>query len=314
MEKRFDIVSIGTALVDSIIKGFNPEPISASGYRAEACSLHAGGEAVNESVTAAKLGMRTGILCFLGIDTAGDLIENTLKGSGVDTELIVREKDHPTPVTTMFVGEDGSRKSITNSSHRYNFHPEQYLDRITGTRALILGSLFRAPFDDPEIVYTVLRFAKEQGIYTVADTKLPNFRTLSLEDIKESLPFVDCITPNEDEAKFYSKQEDPAKMAEVFLNYGVKSVIIKLGAKGCYYRDCSTAVALPAMKIEAVDATGAGDNLVAGFVSELLRGKNKEEAIRFANACGAICTTKAGAVTALENRDLVLKLLQTNAG
>ena len=309
-EERFDIISIGTALVDSIIKGFDPQPVSASGYRAESCTLHAGGEAVNESVTAAKLGMRAGILCFLGADTAGDLVAGTLNGNGVDTGLIVREKDHPTPVTTMFVREDGSRRSITNSAHRYNFHPEQYLDRIKDTLAVILGSLYRAPFNDPEIVYAVLRFAKERGIYTVADTKLPNYRVLSLDDLKESLPLIDCITPNEDEAKYYTKQDDPKKMAEVFLDYGVKSAIIKLGAKGCYYQDAKEMISLPAMQIKAVDATGAGDNLVAGFVSELLRGQTPKEALRFANACGAICTTKAGACTALENRGQVLALLR----
>ena len=311
MEKKFDIITVGTALVDSIIKGFDPEPISASGYRAESCSLHAGGEAVNEAVAAAKLGMRAGSLCFLGDDTAGKLISNTLSGYGVDTGLIVREKDHPTPVTTMFVREDGSRKSITNTSHRYNFHPECYLERIGQTRAIILGSLFRAPFDDPGIVHLLLRFAKEHGILAVADTKLPNFRKLTLGDLKESLPFVDCITPNEDEARYYTEKEDPARMAEVFLNYGIKSVIIKLGSKGCYYRDAQKELSLPAMKIKAVDATGAGDNFVAGFVSELLRGKCPEEALLFANACGAICTTEAGACTALKDREQVLKMIQT---
>ena len=310
MEKRFDILSIGTALVDSIIKGFDPKPVSASGYRAESCALHAGGEAVNESVAAAKLGMRPGILCFLGKDTAGDLIENTLKGYGVYTGLIVREENNPTPVTTMFVKEDGSRQSITNSSHRYNFHPERYLDRIGQTRSIILGSLFRAPFNDPAIVHAVLRYAKEQGILAVADTKLPNYGKLSLDDLKDSLPMIDCITPNEDEAKYYTKKDDPSEMAKVLLEYGVRSVIIKLGAKGCYYRDHSNEVRLSALNIEAVDATGAGDNFVAGFVSELLRGKKPDEALRFANACGAVCTTKAGACTALQNREQVMELLR----
>ena len=54
-----DLVCIGMALVDSIIRGFDPEPVSASGYRAVSGDLSAGGEAVNEAVAAAKLGVKT---------------------------------------------------------------------------------------------------------------------------------------------------------------------------------------------------------------------------------------------------------------
>ena len=55
MQKHLDIVCMGMALVDSIIKGFDPEPISASVYRARSGSLNVGGEAVNEAVAAARL-------------------------------------------------------------------------------------------------------------------------------------------------------------------------------------------------------------------------------------------------------------------
>ena len=59
MNDTYDLICIGMALVDSIIRGFDPEPVSASGFRAESGSLNVGGEAVNEAVTAAKLGVKT---------------------------------------------------------------------------------------------------------------------------------------------------------------------------------------------------------------------------------------------------------------
>ena len=310
MEKNYDIICVGVALVDSIIKGFDPTPISASGYRAVSGSLNVGGEAVNEAIAAARLGMRTGILCALGQDAAGGMVEAALAGAGVNTSLIVRSSGHATPVTTMFVNDDGTRQSITNLSHRHNFHPEQYGERYTDTRALILGSLFRAPFDDPEIIFNVLRRAGETGTLIVADTKLPNFRVLGLDDLAEALPLIDYITPNEDEARYYSGKTDPDEMAEVFLDRGIRNVIIKLGKNGCLFRNRSIRLRLPACEIDAVDATGAGDNFVAGFTSELLRGASPEEAIRFANACGAICTTAVGAGSALKSREQVLAFLE----
>ena len=174
-----DIICIGMALVDSIIKGFDPHPVSASGYRAASGSLNVGGEAVNEAMAAAKLGLETGILCSLGEDDAGDMM---------DTARVLRSSEHQTPVTTMFVHEDGTRRSITNSAHRYNFHPENAVSRFSDARALILGSLFRAPFDEPAVILTVLRAAKEAGQLVFADTKMPNFRFLTLDDLGARRP------------------------------------------------------------------------------------------------------------------------------
>ena len=307
--KTVDLVCVGMALVDSIIKGFDPNPVSASGYRAASGSLNVGGEAVNEAMAAAKLGMSTGILCSLGEDAAGDMIVAALDRCGVDTKPILRSVEHPTPVTTMFVRDDGTRRSITNGAHRYNFHPERHTDRFTGARALILGSLFRAPFDDPEIIRAVLSAAKAEGQLVFADTKLPNFRFLKLEDLRDSLPLIDYITPNEDEARYFSGMDNPEDMADVFLDRGVKNVIIKLGGKGCFFKNAKETVFLPPCKISAIDATGAGDNFVAGFAAEILRGAPNADALRFANACGAICTTEVGAGTALKSREQVLRFL-----
>ena len=300
----WDIVCAGMALVDSIIRGFDPEPVSASGFRAASGTLNAGGEAVNEAIAAAKLGCRTAILCALGEDGAGDMVRAALRRAEVCTDLIVRSPE--TPVTTLFVREDGSRRSITNEAHRYNFHPEQYLSRIRGAKALILGSLFRAPFDDPDLILAVVRGAKEAGQLVMADTKLPNFRKLSLADVRGALPWIDYLTPNEDEARFLTGLEEPEAMADALLEQGVRNVILKLGPRGCLLKNREGMLRLPAYRIHAVDATGAGDHFVAGFTSEIIRGSTPEEALRFGNACGAICTTAVGAGTALESREQVL--------
>ena len=308
--RKYDVICVGTAITDSIIRGFSPEPVSAAGYRAEEGLLSAGGEAVNESIAAAKLGLNTAILCFLGEDAAGRMMEEELKSYGVDTGLIVHEKDHPTPVTTIFVNPDGSRRSITNNSHRYNFCPQLYTECFADTKAVILGSLFRAPFNDPEIIHEVLQSAKACNDLVLADTKLPNFNILALEDIADSLPLIDYITPNEDEARYYTSREDPEDMAAVFLSYGIKNVIIKLGARGCYFRNNENSLYLPAYDIDPVDATGAGDNFIAGFVSEIINGRSAGTALAFANACGAVCTTAAGAGSALKNREQVISFMR----
>ncbi len=325
MEKSYDIVCIGMAIMDSIIRGFDPEPVL-SGYRAESGTLMAGGDAVNEAVAAAKLGLGTGVLCSLGTDAAGDMIEAVLAAAGVGTDLIQRSDEHPTPVTTIFVKEDGNRRSITNQAHSYNFHPETYMD-LFDAKAVVLGSLFRAPFNDPDVIREVLTVAKLHGMLVFADTKLPNFRRLSLDDIENLLPMIDFITPNLDEAEHYTDKSRVQDMADVLLEKGVKNVIIKMGADGCYFKGRGVEPALqghestagtgsgtlefrvPAFTVDTVDATGAGDNFIAGFASEILQGSDIKKALQFASACGAICTTAVGAGTALTGRSQVEEFL-----
>ena len=310
MEKRLDLLCIGTALVDVIIKGFDPKPVSAAGFVAESCSINPGGEGVNESATAAKLGLKTGILCFLGSDAAGDLLEGSLAANGVDLSAVVRETEHATPVTTMFVNPDGTRKSITNGAHKYNFHPERYADVIRSARAVSIDSLFRAPFDQAEIVREVFRTAKESGALLCADTKLPNFGTLRFKDIREDLALVDYIFPNEDEARFHTGETEPDKMAQVFLDAGVKNVIIKLGGKGCYFRNAKESFRLGAFPVDAVDATGAGDNFIVGFISAKMRSLSDREALVLANACGALCASAVGGLTGVKSLEQVERFVK----
>ena len=305
---KYDLICVGIALVDSIIRGFNPEAVSASGFVAESGTLNAGGEAVNAAVAAAKLGLHTGIFCALGNDPAGESVLDELRRNGVDTRPVIRTGT--TPVTTMFVREDGTRKSITNKAHRFNFHPERTPVFFTDARAILLGSLFRAPFDDPAGVFAMVNAAQAAGQLVFTDTKLPNFRKLTLADYREALPKIDWITPNEDEARFFTGKEDPEAMADVFLDAGVRNVVIKLGSRGCFLKNGETALRLPALPVRAVDATGAGDNFAAGFISEILRGASSEEALRFANACGAVCASAVGACAGLRSRAQVLEVLR----
>lgn len=307
-QKKFDVICIGTALLDSILMGFDPEPVSVSGYLAESGTLHVGGEAVNEAVTFARLGAKTGILCYLGQDDAGVLVENALKANGVDTSLIVHEEAHSTPITTMFVREDGGRMSVTNRAHSHNFHPEKWKEQLCAD-AISLCSLFRAPFDDPAILYEIVSHAKQSGMRVFADTKIPNFHPLTLDDIRDSLPYLDYLMPNENEGRYYTRKEEPEAMADVLLDYGVKNVIIKLGEKGCFFKNAEETILLPAYSVKAIDSTGAGDNFIAGFVTEILGGSTHRDALQFANACGALCAAAVGGINGVKSRHQVLEMV-----
>ena len=306
----FDLLCTGTALLDFIIRGFDPTPVTQTGFRAQSGALYVGGEAVNEAIGAAALGLRTAILAFADTGVSGDIIASALTRAGVSTEYLMRLAEHPTPISTLFVEQDGSRHTITNNAHSFNFHPERYTEALRSARAVTLGSLFRAPYNDPDVLIETVRALPEETLL-FADTKQPNFRRLTLDDIREVLPRVDYICPNVDEARFYTGRENPDEMAKVFLSYGVKNVIIKLGGEGSLLRNARERLRLNAFRVPVVDTTGAGDNFLAGFIWALLNGRDHEESLRFANACGAIVSTGVGASGIIQNQEQVEALLRT---
>ena len=78
----------------------------------------------------------------------------------------------------------------------------------------------------------------------------------------------------------------------------------------CFLKNKEQAIRLEAYPVRAAESTGCGDHFAAGFVSGIMSGKAPEEALRFANACGAVCATGIGAATALQSREQVLEWIR----
>ena len=91
----------------------------------------------------------------------------------------------------------------------------------------------------------------------------------------EKLDDVQVCVGSAKEAEYYSGRSSLPEMAAVLADRGVRTVVIKAGPAGCYVRAGEQGYALPAVPLErVVDTTGAGDNFVAGFASEILRGSS----------------------------------------
>ena len=120
-----------------------------------------------------------------------------------------------------------------------------------------------------------------------ADTKLPLYKKLCLEDLRETLPQIDYIFPNEKESSFYSGRKEYEEMADVFLAYGVRNVVIKAGKEGCFAKNADGFLHVPALPVHVVDTTGAGDYFVAGFISALLDGSSFRECCEAGTASAA---------------------------
>jgi ribokinase len=103
---------------------------------------------------------------------------------------------------------------------------------------------------------------------------------------------------------------DPKQLGMDLLSRGAKSVVLKLGAKGSILlqRD-GTIQQFKAFKVKVVDTTAAGDAFTAALAVGHAEGMVIEDAMKFANAAGALCCGNFGAQPALPGRDAVDKLL-----
>ena len=247
--------------------------------RAQSITLNLGGDAVNESFVLSSMCRRAALVCAVGDDLAGRFVANEAARRGLETGGVTVVRGLVTPVANMFVKLDGSRSSVTSAASLlpgYTPDPE-YVRSIVmnGAKIVSFASLFRAPLDQPDVVCSMVRAAHESGAIVCADTKIPTFRSMSLRDLEPVLPMIDYFFPNDTEAAFLTGIDgNYEEMAGALIDKGICHVVIKAGEQGIFAADAESGECfmLPALKVPVVDTTGAGDNLVAGFMDGLLRG------------------------------------------
>lgn len=296
------IFSIGEALLDCIVTA------SGSAEVADDISVCPGGSAFNVAATLARLGDDVCLCGRMGPDFAGRALIAEATALGVKCpDCGFRGR---TPASILTVDEKGGRKSRVSKIHS---SPDFSLSlpKDLSPSFVVMSSLFRPPFAEPG---ECLRFAKEakaKGAVLIADVKIPKGEEMKLSDFAEFLSLLDYITPNEDEALYYTSEESPEKAAGVFKSYGIKNVIVKLGEKGCYVLpEKGEGYFVPGFKAEVVDSIGAGDAFAAGLVSALSRSELQKSAVVFACACGAASVTVRGAGAAPRNREEALSFIK----
>jgi ribokinase len=124
----------------------------------------------------------------------------------------------------------------------------------------------------------------------------------------------DIITPNETEAEILTgvRPETMRRAAEsgrILLSRGVRTAIVKLGERGCLCITPEDEQYFPAVRVETLDVTGAGDAFAGGLMTALAEGKSLVQAIEFATCAAALSVTKVGVVNALPTREEADQLL-----
>jgi sugar/nucleoside kinase (ribokinase family) len=295
-----DVVCLGILVADVIARPVDELPHGAVALMDEV-SLYGGGCALNTATALTRLGSSAAVVGKVGEDTFGNFLVELLEERGLDATGVLRDPDTPTAATVVLVDGDGERSFLhlpgANGALRADEIPR---DIVYGAGALHVAGALVMPALDGAPTGELLEDARARGVRTSLDTVFD--ASGRWDRVLPSLPHLDLLTVGAAEATGITGEDDPARAAAWLRDRGVREVAVKLGAYGCHVAGEEFEGHVPAVPVEAVDGTGAGDAFVAGLLHGLLSGWALEDAARLGNAAGACAVTAVGATEGL--RDL----------
>jgi len=256
-----------------------------------------GGKGANQACAAGKLaanGVAVRMIGRVGKDLFADHLKASLAAAGVDVSGVHAAKSQPTGCALISVDESGQNSIVVASGANFEIAPA---DVEAMRRALHKAAVALFQLETPlPVITAALRLAREEGVTTILD---PAPAQLLSRDLLEH---VDILTPNENEAlKLLGRPgaevalADAPALAAALLELGPRTVVIKLGAQGCFLKQGSWEEYVAGFPVAAVDTTAAGDTFNAGLAIALAQGQPLSAAAVFANAAAAISVTRPGA-------------------
>jgi ribokinase len=269
-----------------------------------------GGKGANQACAAARLAKSTPVRMIgcTGYDLFADHLKASLSSAGVDIRYVRATRSAPTGVALITVGPGGQNTIVVapGANHALLFEDVEAMRPAFQNAAFVLLQL-EIPLPTVEIA---LRLARRTDAMTMLDPAPA--QPLRSEMLRE----VSLLTPNESEVCALLDRR-PARMvpseaadaARALLRRGPRAVVVKMGDRGCFYADNGSEIYCPAFPVEAVDATAAGDTFNAALAVAQCEGLPVADALRFANAAGAMSVTRAGAQASVPTRAEVEALL-----
>lgn len=293
-----DVTVIGAAILDVLAGPVSQDVFHTGSQEVQMTKLSFGGDALNEAVVLSRFGKRTELISKLGEDENGARVYEYIQKNRLSTESIKIEHGLATAMNIVLVDENGERHFLTNPNSNLRRLTAEDIDPYLNRAADIVcfASMFVSPMlDIPAMEYLFERIKSKPNRVLVVDmTKAKNGETL--EDLKNLLPYVDYLIPNEEEIALLTGSKDPYVNAKLIVDAGVSCAVIKRGSKGCLIQTKDKKYEIPAYRVwHPVDSTGAGDCFAAGFLWALSEGLSLKDCGRFACAVASCSVETYGA-------------------
>ncbi len=254
-----------------------------------------GGKGANQAVAARRLGGEVTFIARLGRDNFGRDSAAAYREEGIDTSFIVWDDEAPSGVALIMVSDAAENIIAVVPGANGRLSPGDICaaeQAISGAYCLLLQ--LEIPLETVEMA---ARLAKSHGVRVILNPApaVPLPRSI--------LDCVDVITPNENEAAILLGEDfDPRSeqgVTDLFNKLKVPALVMTMGRRGAQLCQGNQVSTIPAFPVEPIDTTAAGDAFVGALAVALGLGEGLAGAVRFANAVGALSTTRMGAQPSL---------------
>ncbi|MEV6103321.1 ribokinase [Streptomyces sp. NPDC051940] len=252
-----------------------------------------GGKGANQAIAAARAGARVSMIGAVGEDAFGMALRHALTESGVDTGGL-RTVPGASGTAHITVDDEGGNSIVVipGANGTVTALAPGDEERIAAADALLLQLELPIPG-----VLAGAQAARRHGVRTVL-TPAPA-RPLPAELLEAT----DLLVPNEHEAAALTGRTDPYEAARELLRR-VPETVVTLGEAGSLYaRRGADPLLVPALRVRAVDTTGAGDTFVGALAAAAVEGRPMAEALAWASAASALSVQRPGASASMPDRD-----------
>ncbi len=301
------VVGPGSLIVD--VTGFAPHlPVAGETVMGSKIRFGPGGKGSNQMTAAHRAGAEAKIIGCRGMDVLGRILEEHYRTEGMSEEYVAILPDADTGSALIEIDEEDAQNRIIVIFAANEMVKEDAV--LAAEKDFADCAAVLTQFETTtEAVLTAKKLAKKYQKPFILNPA-------PFVEVPDSLfDGVDYVTPNETEAEFYTGVkvdtiEDCRKAAEKFFEKGVKNVVITLGVRGVFFTNGKEEIFVPALKVKAVETTGAGDAFNGGFVTAISEGYPIETALKFATCTAAISVTRLGSSPSMPYRGEILELLK----
>ncbi len=302
-DRDIDILVVGEINPDIVISDPDPVPVFGEVERiVSAIGMAVGSSSAIFACGAARLALRVAFVGVIGDDPFGRFTLDAMAARGIDVSACTVDPARPTGATVILTsGRDRAMLTAMGTIGALDVDavPTRLLDRA---RHLHSGCFYLQE-RSRERLPGFFATARARGLTTSFDTNWdPTDRWEG--GVDDMLRAADVFFPNEAEATRIAGVDDPEAAARALALAGSGGrtdggpiVVVKRGAAGAIAcRTGESLVRVPAMPVDPIDTTGAGDSFNAGFLRAWLDGGSLPDCLAFAAVCGALSTLRIGGV------------------
>ncbi len=267
-----------------------------------------GGKGANAAVAARRLGAEVVLVGRVGDDTFGERELAVLRAEGVQVEGVGIDSDHPTGVAVILVEEGGENTILVILGANDRLLPDHVRAALQPHRSRLDALL--VDFEIPAAtVRAAVDLGRAYGIPVIVDAGPPRPYGVAVWGAAT------ILSPNLLElstlvGRPVKTQGEVRQAARELVCQGPQAVVVKLGAQGAYLVTESFEELVPAFSVPVVDTTGAGDAFMGALTVAVAEGVPLPAAVRFANAAGALATTRLGTLPVMPHRREVEALVR----